>query len=221
MRSALIQPTAVAAALLACGSTFASIITITGDITLLDPPPGDVSQNALESNTTMYAFQEQENLILNNDIRVNILDPGFYDDTSDLVIGSIGKGTAVNSYFVHSDRNPDEPGFPDLSGTITFANDILAVIVLAPDLTSSDSDLGAPGTLYATGAIADQLRGLELRQGLLDSIDISADRRTITINSRSILARDELRIITAVPEPASLGLIAIGGVIAAFSRRRA
>ncbi len=220
MRSALIRSSALAATLLACGSTFASLITVTGDITLLDPPPADVSQNALESNSTMYAFQEQENLILTNDIRVNAIDPGLYDDTTDLVIGNLPKGIAVNSYFVTSDRNADEPGFPDLSGTMTFENDILGVIVLSTDLTTSDSDLGAAGTLYTTGVIADQLRGLELRQGLLDSIEISPDRRTITINARSILARDQIRIVTAVPEPASLGLIVLGGVIAAFSRRQ-
>ena len=79
----------------------ASVILL-GEITEIPPPPS-VQVGDLESNETMFIFLEVEVLILPTDLEVDITVDGFYDDLDDLTPGIIPAGTAVNSWFVHSD----------------------------------------------------------------------------------------------------------------------
>lgn len=63
-------------------------------------PPPSVDFGALESDTTMYAFDEQQNVTLAQALEVDITAPGTYDDSSDLTPGTIPGGTGVSSHFV-------------------------------------------------------------------------------------------------------------------------
>ncbi len=188
--------------------------TVFGQITVLDPPPPDVSEDALESDLTMYFFEERTRT-LPNDLAVDIVDPGIYDDPGDLVNAFLPAGTLVSSYFVHADNDKRDPGVPRLEGSITFGQPVLGIIVTSDKLTDSDPLLGNPGTIYTTGVPNDAQRGAELIEC---PIELSPDRHTVYVCTLSFLERDQIRIITEVPEPATWSLLLAS--CAAFLRRR-
>lgn len=216
MRGFLVLSTA---ALLAAAPATASIISVSGDMLLLGNPPADVSQNELESSEKLFVFEERT-LVTPSGVTVNILDPGLYDQADELVDGSLPGGLEVISNFVHFDRVP-ETGLPNLVGSVTFDQDVIGIIVLSDELTATDADFGAVGTVYTSGPpFADDRRGLEFAQApILDAVTLSDDRRTVTIDAGSLLARDGVRIITNVPEPASLGVLLAGLIVSALRRR--
>jgi hypothetical protein len=132
-------------------------------------------------------------------------------------------GTAVDSYFLHSDPVSLVANF---FGTVTFDREILGVILLAPRLNESDSVLGAPGTAYPTGELA---RGVEESSTELDAVTLSADRRTLTVALRTLGKADQLRVVTAsslvvpaapTPEPTSVVMLVVGAGISALGLRR-
>ncbi len=182
--------------------------TLSGDITFLDPPPLDVTANSLESDATQYFFREQERT-LPTDLIANIVSPGVYNSPLDLENAPIPAGTPVRTYFVHADNENSDLGLPALYSTITFATPVIGIISETDDLTDSDPILGAHGTVYTTGTLADADRGAEL---LECPIELSADRLTVTICTRTLFDRDQLRIMTEIPEPASAVLLAAGAL---------
>ena len=181
----------VGIALVALAATAsATIIGTSGQITKIAPPPS-VLFDALESDTTMFAFDEQQNVTLSQPLNVDITTPGTYDDSGDLTPGTIPAGTAVSSQFVHSDPvGTQHPGVT-LDGTVTTDKDILGIAILAKGLNDSDY-LGAPGTLYPTGVFG---RGLNL-DNQDDFIIEQIDKRTVQIHSDVRLHSDQVRIIT-------------------------
>jgi hypothetical protein len=180
------------AATILTGSVSASIDQVVGgQITLLPTPPSSVLEGALESNDTMYAFNEQQNVTLPNAVPVDITDPGTYDSTADLVAGSIPAGTVVNSHFIHADRL-DGGGHIQYEGTLHVDSDILGIALLEPSLDATDF-LGAAGTLYPTGV---HVRRLNL-ENQNDLVIEQTDRRTVTVHSDLLGAFDQVRIISS------------------------
>ncbi len=162
----------------------------------------------------MYFFEEQTR-VLPDDLAVDIVDPGVYDHPADLVNAFLPAGAFVTSYFVHGDNDKRNPGVPRLEGSITFDQRVLGIIVSSEKLTGSDPILGNPGTIYTTGVPNDAQRGAELIEC---PIELSADRHTVYVCTLSFLERDQIRIITEVPEPTSWALLLLS--TAAFMRRR-
>jgi choice-of-anchor A domain-containing protein len=146
----------------------------------------------LQSNTTMFAFDEQQNVTLPVGVDVDITAPGTYDETSDLTPGTIPAGTLVSSQFVHADKIGTQPPFVTLEGTVTTDSDILGVAILQHSLDNSDF-LGAPGTLYPTGDFG---RALNLDKQD-DYVIEQVNRRTLLIHSSVKMHADQVRIITA------------------------
>lgn len=122
----------------------------------------------------------------------------------------------VRSYMI--DFNPDKVGDFDpvtsKDATFTFSNKILGVIFTLTNLNASDS-LGSPPTTYDS---LDLDRGLELVGDVKDKFTISGN--TLKINAVTVSSGehiDQFRVITAVPEPATLctwGLLGLGLAIA-------
>jgi len=197
------------------GSANAQINSVSGQVLALLFPPPSVATGALENDVYGVVFQEQSNLVLSAPLTVNAQGPGTYDinnASSSLVVPT---GTPIQSYFVHFDSVGMPNQYISYTCTITFATNILGVIYIDNQLNASDAPLGVSGTTYATNEV---WRGFE---GNFDSITISNDLKTVTINSRLLNHLDQIRIVTeAVPEPSSLLALAAGLPLLARLRRR-
>jgi hypothetical protein len=210
----------------------ASIISTTGDVTYLPSPPASVQFNQLESNSQVFAFQEQADFTLPSLLPVDATDPGTYSKLSDIPLPSvIPGGTVVNSYYLSAD--PDLPllslGYALFSGSLTFSpgESIVGIEFLEPSLILGELEVGASGTAYPPPPVG---FGLELSNLVVlagnDSFTISGDRRTLSLDwitggGSDTGGVDQIRIITevaAVPEPGSIFLLIGGACCLALAR---
>ncbi len=205
-------------------SASASVIGTTGPIAQI-AAPASVDVNALESDTTVFLFEEQVAFILPTELSAEITSPTtVVSPGSGITPGTIAAGTAVDSFFLHADTaTPDVPFIFD--GSITFDREIIAVILFGSTLDASDL-LGAAGTVYPAPG-SNPLRGIAEPGSSGDAVTLSGDRRTLTFTSRVTellgVGQDQLRIVTqatAVPEPGTLWLIGLGLFSSALFRRR-
>jgi hypothetical protein len=160
-----------------------------GQIQVISPPAQ--AGSGIASNTTMWAWNEQQNVTLASSIKVDITSVGTYTQESQLLTGvSIPAGTVVDSHYISSVA---ANGSSQLDGTLSFPSDILGVEVKAPSLSGSDT-LGSPGTTYP--GTNQSLPGMELKPVGNDSVTLT-NQRTIVIHSeRTANGVDEVRVIT-------------------------
>lgn len=183
--------------------------------------PSSLAVSAVESNSQLFLFAESQNLTLANNLSVDIVQPGQFDDFGWNVLksfaGEIDAGTVVDTWLLHFDPvgSPANNQAPALSGSLTFQMPILGLLVRHNSLNSTDSLLGAAGTTYARGGS----RGLEGG----DDITLSADRRTLTVDRLFETGNvDQVRIVTSavIPEPTTRALAFAGLVVMAHRFRR-
>ncbi len=173
----------------------ATIVGVDGQIVQLPTPPASVLFDGLSSDTTMFAFDEQQHVVLAAPLAVDFTQPGTYKLDTDLQPSQIPAGTVVNSQFVSSNETtkPCNICARQFEGTIHTDSDILGVILLSRSLDASDF-LGAAGTLYPTGLPG---RKLELNENQQDMVIEEVDRHTLVIHSEIRLqAADQIRVIT-------------------------
>jgi len=209
------------------GSSLASIVSVTGGISVIGAPVS-VAPGQLESSTNAWAFDERQSFELSSDLMVDRL-------IGTASAGSINSGTVVNSYFIHADpvgSGTDSSDVVNISGTVTFDTAILGLIwtgqecnncPVSPMYLDASDYLGAVGTIYPTGSLG---RGYEVEDfyainGTQDFV-ISDDGFSLTTLSSAAqpLFSDQLRVITAaspVPLPLPVwlflsGLLALVGV---------
>ena len=173
----------------------AGILSVSNDVTVISPPPSAVA--GAFSNNLIYLFPERTSFLLTSNVPVDISDPGFIPVTNNFFLSptNIFAGTTVDSYYLHHGGTSSNA----LSGSITFDSDVIGIVCLSSNLVRSQRILGAPGTTYqpTTGQ-----QGYELGPNPpLDSIQLSTDRRTVTVTTAAALTGfpDDLRIITAQP----------------------
>jgi hypothetical protein len=205
------------ALLLAASPAAAAVITAPNVVEIA--APGSTLEGDLEDNTLIRLFAEST-VTLASALTVDVTAPGIYQNGSAPIAasGSIAAGTKVDSYFIHFDpANGTQTG----TGSVTFDTDILGVLVYTSTLAAgSDGLLGAPGTLYVTGAN----RGLEFGPSE-DVVTLSSDLRTLTLSLREQSSRvDQLRVVVAspgslIPEP-DTALLFGGGLLALAALRR-
>jgi hypothetical protein len=183
----------LAAAALAAAAG-ATIVSTSGQMTLISPPPS-VDIGALQSNTTMYAFNEQQCVRTAADLPVDITVPGTYDDSSDLTPGVIPAGTLVSSHFVNADKVGTQPPRIELEGSIVTDADILGIAILQHSLNVTDV-LGAPGTIYPTGKFGRGLNPDDQNDFVIEQID----KRTVVVHSDVRVHTDQVRVITRCAE---------------------
>jgi len=182
------------AALALAAAAGATIVSTSGQMTLIPPPPS-VDIGALQSNTTMYAFNERQCVRTTADLHVDITVPGTYDDSSDFTPGVIPAGTLVSSHFVNADKVGIQPPRVELEGSIVTNADILGIAVLQRSLDASDV-LGAPGTIYPTGKFG---RGMNV-DDQNDFVIEQIDKRTVVVHSDVLIHTDQVRVITRCAE---------------------
>lgn len=184
-----------------------AITSVSGQTTWLGSPPVSCWPGAL-TGFNAYAWDEQQNITLAT-LAVDMTNnPG----TSAFMIPGLLGGT-YDSHFIHFEGIP---GVISAQGTVTFATNIVGVIVKPLTLDNSDFTCGAFGTSYPTGY---PLRGTNTSIPSFFSINAN----TITFNLAAIASVGEvaqIRVITdAVPAPGVAGLLAMGGLVAARRRR--
>lgn len=161
--------------------------------------PPSVQPGALESDTQIELFSERRATSLPSALAVDVTAPGVYSSTAALTPGTVPSGTAVDTYYLHSDPVGVSRIVSQLmSGEVTFPTNVLGLAVADPNLSASDAVVGLPGTAYpATG------RGLKLGSPT-DTIILSADRRTVTFHLSVSSSTDDVRVVTAANSAAGL-----------------
>jgi hypothetical protein len=189
-KGVLVSALAVLAVAVTVGATAAvAAITSTGGAVVKIAPPASVVDGALESDTEIRAFDEQQCVTLTSPLQLDFSAVGGS--------GLIPAGTSVSSHLVHFD--PTGVQTITLSGSITTDATIIGVMTTQAGLDASDS-LGAPGTTYDTG---ENDRGLDAFQG--DSVTVSADLLTATVTLTDRFHFDQVRVITRCAPPPPTG----------------
>lgn len=189
----------------------AAIIEV-GGAAVLAEPPSSILLNQWESDTEIRGFFERQ-AVLSSDLSLDHVNIGLVDHESVLVPGFVSAGTAVQSYLFHTDS---VNGFDALlAGYVVFDAPILGVLIHSSSMNGTDGFLGRPGTTYGQHPG----RRLELPPGSLDTFEISGDRMRLDFTLKFAAANDNIRIITAIPEPGSLALLSLVG-LAGLRRRR-
>jgi hypothetical protein len=173
----------------------AAIVETTNQITQI-PAPADARAQRLESNTTMFAWDERQAVVLPNDVAVDITQAGVYEDVADLTPGVVPAGTVVDSHFVHADKVGTTAPNIVLQGTVRFDKPIVGIAIEAAPLYASDF-LGAPGTRYPTSGRPERRLNLE-RQA--DFVIWQVDQHTVVIQVETAAHFDQVRILTAARE---------------------
>jgi hypothetical protein len=189
----------------------ATPITVTGQATIVAPPPSVAN---VHTGSQSWVFGEQT-LLLPTAVNVDISTPGTYADSTLLSPGVLAAGTSVATFYLHSFGN-DVSG-DVFSGSITFSTPILGIEALDASLVATNA-FGSPTTTYLTTSSG---QGFDFAHPpvQIDQVILSPDRLTLTFTNETFGAADDLRIFTsAVPEPATLVLLGSGLLLAA--RRR-
>ena len=179
---------------------------------LIISPPADVTEGGTEIPPFVVGFNERQKVTL--PASFNVL--GF-PDLGPIVLDA---GTRVSSHMIHHDPvGMADPAFGN-GGGFVFDRPIIGLIVDSVGLDFTDLLLGSGVTAYPTG---DPQRGLELG----DFLDTSHGEDAIFLSSipqvigGNIEQFDQLRVLTAVPEPATLAVFCFGlGGLAFLMRRR-
>lgn len=166
-----------------------------------------------------FLFTENLDLNLGYDVFVNFSGPGDYDNflRNEPATIQINAGTRVSSYVLHFDT-PDSTA-SSVSVSITFGDPILGIISSTPDLLATDNTLGLAAVQYETIRYGRGLEGIDVIDPfIIDTVNISANRKTITANLGVTDGLDNIRIVTAsvraVPEPPVLLLMVIPTLLA-------
>ena len=195
----------------------ASIIGTTGAAMQIATPP-DARLDVITSNSTIFVWNEDQNVLLGAPLAVNAVASGFYNDASMLVNTTIPAGRRIASHYIHFDAPPPESP-SSASGTVTFDADIIGVIVLGDGGPTflDDSDFLGSATLYSD-AVAN--RGMELSINGED-FGISPSRRVLSFHLNVSIPGDFIRVITEpVPGPGVVTSLAGAAAILGARRRR-
>lgn len=188
--------------ILIASSAQAAITGTTGGALQIGPPPSAVP--GAITGLTAFAWDEQINAPF-----VGIADMINNPST----IGGAIAGPVAGVYDSHFIHFEGIPGVIGVGGTVTFNNPIVAVMFNQPNLDASDAALGAFGTVYPTGF---GLRGVSAAS----FFSINANVLTFQLTSTSFVGDiEQIRVLTQVPAPGALGLLAAGGVLASRRRR--
>ena len=176
------------------------------------PAPDSAENGTHESNVDLFMFEEKT-VTLGSNLDVDIISSGSYTGGSlGSIAGQISAGTTVQSVYVSMDLVDNSGAASFITSTIEFDQDILGIITASPRLDATDALLGSDLTTYSTGNV-----GLETDS--TDVVDWGVNDRTLTVTLRVGGANiDQLRVVLA-PEPSSLALLGLGGLLVARRRR--
>lgn len=170
-------------------------------------PPASLLPGALEDASNIHLIQETPDTTLAVGVNVDVTAAGLYYPGSALTPGTIPAGTRVASYILHAD--PPGTGLITFTGSWTAPGQILGIILSDSNLDNSDAILGNGGTAYPSGL---QYRGLDFSLQIYPDFLFFNGSQLIVSVFRTARVIDQVRIITAVPEPSSMVLGLLGAV---------
>ncbi len=171
----------------------------------------------------MRVFQEREKFILPTSVAIDINASGLFGRTAGFAPSNarISENSEVDSFWIHFDPI-GTPANMTRIGTITFDQDILGIIVGVNggiNQTHPDNTLGLSNSVLGLPGIGYDFTITDLFPGGGDQISLSADRRTIGFTLISGPGSDNMRVITAVPEPTPFTLSFTTFMLLAIYRR--
>ena len=170
-----------------------------GNIEMLATPPASFVGGDLEDDTVIRVLKEQSGLALPSDVTVDTDQHGQTYE-GDGPSATIPAGTVVDCYLTHYDSASS--GGTTTGSSLTFAGDIIGVIVSNSTLDSTDDILGDPSVTYPTGNISRRLE-----QGN-DLVFLADDMRSVSFEVLSVGSGwiDQMRILTVPGADASYGM---------------
>lgn len=193
--------------------------------------PGNLITNTADMKYVADGYQdttlkvnywtERENYTLTQDLVVSILTPGSFPTTFTTHANNndnkIVSGTKIASYYIYFDPK----NTAGVNAKFKFDNNILGIISNERGSAANDHfmlsdyliDAGVPGANIPGAHFT--ARGLEI--GANEFIKFH-NAKEIEIDWNASSPGDQIRVITAVPEPTSMAALAIGA--AAMLRRR-
>lgn len=147
----------------------------------------------------ILVFAEREAVILKENLTVDMAEPGRYSRFRGEKTGELPVGEIVDSYLIQFYPKFETEGRRKVHrGTIQFGGEVLGLIARSATLQNSDILFGYPvdsendvNQVRRAEGTTSELRGLEAK----DVIEISGDRRTVSITLRSGNDRDQLRVL--------------------------
>jgi hypothetical protein len=163
------------------------------------PPGTPEALAALENDSQILVIPERRDFKPAGPIPVDITEPGIYEGQSLTAPYQVTppESTRVRSYLLR--YNPvgqlKELGLRRFEGSVTFDRPVLGIIATSRKLNRTDATLSrAP--LPKLNAQDNELRGLERGPVSADHVELSADRKTITVTFFADMSIDEIRAIT-------------------------
>lgn len=189
----------------------AGVVAVAGDARK-HRQPISLGDDVFEDGDSLWAIVERGDVQLLEPLGVEISEPGVVAHDTSRTWAVVDSGTYVNTHVLHFD--PPGAGGGRTRGSVTFDTIVLGVIVSRDSLVATDARLSAPGLVYPAAAT----RGAELGGAEADTIELSADRRTVTFSASVASGADEIRVITGVPL-ATCGEVADAPVVVAAPSR--
>lgn len=148
----------------------------------------------LEDNDHVLVIPERRELLFYRPIQAEILGPGKLPGDIDGTVHTIEPipGKRLSSFVIRF--NPvgeiSEEHFLHFRGEVTFDRPVFAIACQLGPLADGDS-------FFSTATWEDPLRGIELQQELNppDSVTLSDDRRTVTVEFYAGRSTDDIRVI--------------------------
>lgn len=190
------------------GISQAAIVNVTGPGVIINNPV-NVSPGVVQT-PNVNVFAEKGPVLDSVGMALDHVNVGLVNSPGSLVPGAVMAGSLVHSYFIHF----DPVGSLSREGSVRFDQKIIGVIIDNPKFNASTPLVGLLGNTYGTASGA---YGVELAANG-DRFGISADRYTLGFRFAATDPGDRIRVITAVPEPASMTALGLGAI--ALLRRR-
>jgi hypothetical protein len=175
----------------------AAVPELTGDIRYEPAMPSDLRLGRY-TDAKILLFHERTAVDLRSPITVNNYVPGRFVNEQLLETTQIAP-TVVDSYLIHLDTPNIARAGSARTATITFDRPVLGIIGSSGALAQSHDILGQPGVRYGSMSAGDAGRfsGLDQSEKQPEIIEISEDRKTLTLHLSALEGMDQARILVA------------------------
>jgi hypothetical protein len=137
-------------------------------------------------------FVERTGYTLPEAVTIEAKSAGTYDSPSSVDEQTLEAGPVVDTYYIHGDT--PSSGNDERTGSVTFDRQIAGIVATDSGMVDANSviDVSSLATEYPSSSGSNF--GLDLDA---DAFEISADRRTVTLDFEIVGQSDSMRVILA------------------------